>query len=90
MSAKTGDQRAISRSSGKPLNDRRAVVGSTGKPLPGMILDSGAKQVGQILGKYSTHPEGIRTSGDGHFNVSDLEDKSIGAPGDGSQGGHIT
>jgi len=49
-----------------------------------MILESGAKQVGQILGKYTTHGEGMRTSGDGHFNVSDIQDKSIGAPPDGS------
>ena len=84
VSAKTGDKRPISRSSGAPLNDRRAVVGSSGKPLPGMILESGAKQVGQILGKYTTHGEGMRTSGDGHFNVSDIQDKSIGAPPDGS------
>jgi hypothetical protein len=84
MSVKTGDRRPISRSSGEPLNDRRAVVGSSGRPLPGMILESGTKQVAAKLGKYTTHKEGMRTTGDGHFNVSDITDSSIGAPPDGS------
>ncbi len=56
--------------------DNRAVVGSSGKPLPGMVLESGAKTVAKVLGKYTTHSEGMRT-GDGHFNVSDMRDVSL-------------
>jgi hypothetical protein len=58
------------------------VVGSSGKPLPGMILESGAATVAKTLGKYAG--KDLRTKGDGHFNVSDITDVSIGAPPDGS------
>jgi hypothetical protein len=64
--------------------DERAVVGSSGRPLKGMVLESGAKTVAAKLGKYSIG-KGVRTSGDGHFNVSDITDSSIGAPPDGSE-----
>ena len=82
MSAKHGDKRPIVQSSGAPLKERRAVVGSSGRPLEGMVLESGAQTVASVLGNYTTHPEGIRTKGDGHFNVSNMEDKSIGAAPD--------
>jgi hypothetical protein len=65
--------------------DDRAVVGASGRPERGMVLQSGAKTVAAVLGRYTTHPEGIRTKGDGHFNVSDCKDQSIGAPPDGSK-----
>jgi hypothetical protein len=66
--------------------DNRAVVGSSGRPLPGMVLESGTKQMRNKLGQYTTHPEGMRTSGGGmQFNVSDCKDVSIGAPPDGSK-----
>jgi hypothetical protein len=64
--------------------DDRATVGASGRPLKGMVLQSGAKTVATTLGCY-TRPEGMRTKGDGHFNVSDCVDKSIGAPPDGSK-----
>lgn len=58
--------------------DNRAVVGSSGRPLPGMILESGTKQVAQKLGKYTTHKEGARYSSSG-FDMSDMRDVSIDA-----------
>jgi hypothetical protein len=64
--------------------DNRAVVGSSGRPLKGMVLESGVKTVAAKLGKYSTQKD-VRTKGDGHFNVSDCTDQSIGAPQDGSE-----
>ena len=63
--------------------DNRAVVGASGRPLPGMILESGAKQMRNLLGQY-TIAKDLRTTG-GHFNVSDMTDVSIGAPPDGSK-----
>lgn len=87
MSAKVGDTRAISKSSGQPLNSRRAIVGSSGKPLEGMCLDSGAHTVAKVLGKHDrpSGPHGqdtMRSGGGMKFNVSDMVDKSIGAAPD--------
>ena len=59
--------------------DDRAVVGSSGRPLPGMILESGTKQVAQKLGKYTTHKEGARYSSASGFDMSDMKDVSIDA-----------
>jgi hypothetical protein len=59
--------------------DNRAVVGSSGRPLPGMVLESGTKQVAQKLGKYTTHPEGVRFKGGSGFDMSDMKDVSIDA-----------
>jgi hypothetical protein len=81
MSAKTKDSRPISRSSGSPLNDRRAVVGSSGRPERGMIIDSGAKQIGSILGTVYRPEKGqnkLTTSGGMKFDVDAMKDKSIG------------
>ncbi len=84
MSAKTRDSRPISRSSGAPLSDRRAVVGSSGRPEQGMVLKSGAAQVAQVLGKHDRpsgpHGQDNMSAGGGgmKFNVSDMQDKSIG------------
>lgn len=89
MSAKTRDSRAVSRSSGKPLENRRAVVGSSGRPEKGMVLDSGAKQIAEVLGNKdrASGPAGrqsIRTGGGMKFNVSDMVDHSIGRLDEGS------
>lgn len=89
MSAKTRDSRAISRSSGKPFEDRRAVVGSSGRPEKGFVLDSGAKQIAEVLGRHdrASGPAGkqaVRTGGGMRFNVSDMVDHSIGRLDEGS------
>lgn len=88
MSVKHGDSRPIVRSSGAPLSDRRAVVGSSGRPLEGMVMRSGTNDVAKKLGQYSRKGD-VRTSGGMRFDVDAIEDKSIGAPGDGSEGGNI-
>jgi hypothetical protein len=59
--------------------DNRAVVGSSGRPLPGMVLESGTKQVAQKLGKYTTHKEGARFEGAMQFDMSSMVDHSIDA-----------
>ena len=89
MSAKTRDSRAVSRSSGKPLEDRRAVVGSSGRPEKGMVLDSGAKQIAEVLGRHdrASGPAGrqaIRTTGGMRFDVDAMKDHSIGRLDEGS------
>lgn len=81
MSARTrarGDTRTVK-------GDDRAVVGASGRPLPGMVLESGAKQIGRILGQYTVGKDVRTTPGGVQFNVSDCKDVSIGAPGDGSK-----
>ena len=88
MSTKQGDRRPIVRGGGQPDYERRAVVGASGKPREGMILESGAQTVAKVLGRYTRSDRDVRTTG-GHFNVSDLTDVSIGAPGDGSEGGSV-
>lgn len=89
MSVKHGDTRAIVRASGKPLEDRRAVIGSSGRPREGMVMRSGTNDVARVLGQYSRKGSDVRTSGGMNFDVSDIKDVSIGAPGDGSEGGNI-
>ena len=61
--------------------DDRAVVGASGKPLPGMILESGTKTIAKKLGCYDRpsgpHGQDTMKSGGAHFNVSDMEDRSL-------------
>ena len=63
--------------------DDRAVVGSSGRPLKGMVLESGTKEISKRLGRYTRPNDDLRTTG-GHFNVDEMQDKSIGGPPDGS------
>ena len=64
--------------------DDRAVIGASGRPLPGMILESGTKQMRNKLGQYTIAPE-PKLRGGVQFDLSTLTDQSIGAPGDGSK-----
>ena len=88
MSVKHGDTRPIARGGGSPAYERRAVVGSSGRPREGMVMRSGTQDVAKTLGKYS-RKDGFRTSGAMSFDVDAIKDQSIGAPGDGSEGGNI-
>lgn len=55
--------------------DKRAVVGSSGKPLPGMVLESGSKQMRNKLGQYTTHPE-PKLRGGMQFDMSSMQDQA--------------
>jgi hypothetical protein len=56
--------------------DDRAVVGASGRPLPGMVLESGAKQMRNKLGQYTIAPE-PKMSGGMQFDMSAMKDHSI-------------
>ena len=91
MSARTRDQRPVSRGSKEPPSaaNRRAVVGSSGRPEKGFVLDSGAKQIAEVLGRKDrpSGPHGqdtMRGGGGVRFNVSDMVDRSIGRLDEGS------
>lgn len=63
--------------------DDRAVVGASGRPLPGMVLESGTKQMRNKLGQYTIAPE-PKMRGGVQFDLSKMTDQSIGKPPDGS------
>jgi hypothetical protein len=58
--------------------DNRAVVGSSGRPLPGMVLESGTKQMRNKLGQYTISPE-PKFRGGVQFDMSEMHDRSINA-----------
>lgn len=56
--------------------DDRCVVGASGRPQEGMVLQSGAKQMRNKLGQYTTQPE-PKMRGGVQFDLSKLEDRAF-------------